>query len=134
MLMFDLIICRVPLPDDPPAFIKPGHLFQSKDLTCDLRTYEITADGRIVDEDGGDSGRHIVEFYTSNIRAMDEDEAVYTRDGADAESVKYRAYAVAGKGVRVEVILRTREPAKSMAEFGELPELTGGLGTRFVYV
>ena len=48
MGMFDHVRCSAPLPGTPPAFVHPGHLFQSKSLDCLMGTYEITAEGRLV--------------------------------------------------------------------------------------
>jgi hypothetical protein len=50
MGMFDYLKCSYPLPGNPPAFVNPGHEFQTKDLECSLDHYEITTDGRLLHE------------------------------------------------------------------------------------
>lgn len=44
MGMYDSLGCRYPLPN--PEF--QDSLFQTKDLDCELKIYEITADGRLI--------------------------------------------------------------------------------------
>jgi hypothetical protein len=67
MGMFDDIRCSAKLPGTPPEFIKPGHSFQTKDLDCALRHFEITATGRLVDRSGADLEFHgDIEFYGGN--------------------------------------------------------------------
>lgn len=49
MGMFDLIVCRAPLPD---GYISPERQeFQTKDFECTLSTYTITEDGRLICDD-----------------------------------------------------------------------------------
>lgn len=126
MGMYDNIICSAPLPGTPPAFIKPGHQFQSKDLGCTLATYEITADGRLMYVCSGWSEEEKAEavhqadfhgdlhFYTSNWAAMDKD-AIYTQAGEPYESVDYLARF--SNGVLQSIVETDREtkPAKPVA-------------------
>lgn len=48
MGMYDEIICRYPLPTQPPGFIKStDHRYQSKSLECRMDVYEIRDDGTL---------------------------------------------------------------------------------------
>lgn len=49
MGMFDFLLCEYPLPLDGMAGVK----WQTKDLTCELETYRITADGVLEVRFGG---------------------------------------------------------------------------------
>lgn len=48
MGMYDDIKCEVPLPDD---YTPKDGVFQTKDFDCELTTYTITKDGRLVSDD-----------------------------------------------------------------------------------
>lgn len=83
MGMFNSIVCDYALPD-LPAFVKPGHKFQTKDIhPLMLDTYTIDASGRIsLDDFTGD-----FEFYTYDDNAR--------------ERLAYAARFVAGQLVRI---------------------------------
>lgn len=112
--MFDEVICNYPLPEKPPAFIKPDHRFQTKSFDCYMDTYIISKDGKLSkkhnkymyheDEDNLDVTKledtdedHTGEvfFYTSNIHGSGP--AIYTSNGEDYESVTYKAIFINGK-------------------------------------
>ena len=113
MGMYDNISCDYPLPGKLPSFIKPGHVFQTKDLDQCLIHYHITKDGLLetLDQAGNQpqnfSGE--VEFYDSNICASGP--GIYTRNGEDAESVSYLAVFEKGKLQSIKEVENTKEPA-----------------------
>ncbi len=47
MGMYDSIRVRSPLPN-PPAWVEPDTVWQTKELLCELVEFEITADGRLL--------------------------------------------------------------------------------------
>lgn len=128
MGMYDCVRCSAAFPGTPPAFIKPGHDFQTKDLNCLLDTYEIGADGflRLIEKSMVNDGVPDTSlgsavlfhgdlcFYTSNIRGSGP-EGVFTQDGEDAESVGYRARFVNGKLQDITETSRECRPAWSVA-------------------
>jgi hypothetical protein len=124
MGMFDYVKCSAPLPGEPPAFVGPGHRFQTKDLDCTLSEYEITADGRLVLA-GTIWGKGsppepiefhgVLDFYDSNCRGC-SDRFTFTSHGEDGESVDYRATFDHGQLVAIVETGRTREPALPVAE------------------
>lgn len=147
MGMYDTIICRHPLPGDPPKFVLPRadhpdtadaadgysgyYPFQSKDLDCALDTYIIDELGQLLllprhGADRGGSGRvsvpytGTIDFYASNVYASCG-RAIYTRDGSDAESVDYRAKFLDGKLIDIQQTERTIEPALKYVERREAP-------------
>lgn len=119
MGMFDYIVCEMPLPGTVPAFIEPGHEFQTKDTPEQLlRTYRFGADKELYGPDGqklnftGD-----IDFYTSNICGCGP--GVYTTDGADAESVAFNAHVVGGRVQSLEQTEYEIKPAlPSVRQFG----------------
>jgi len=66
--MFDYVRCSYELPNRP-AWAK---VFQTKDLDCELATYEITTNGYLV-ETGGIDGAASVPF-TGGLRFYDGDD------------------------------------------------------------
>lgn len=132
MGMYDNIRCKHPLPGTPPAFAARC-LWQTKDLDCDLSTYEITEDGRLllVETLFGDFLPEPVEvsdvhqdlrFYNSNLRAQDADGTKYTDDGSDYESVDYRARFSNGKLDYIVEEGRERIPARPYSEWPYRPK------------
>lgn len=123
MGMFDYVKCSAPLPGEPPAFVGPGHRFQTKDLDCTLAEYEITADGRMVlsgREDAIDFDGD-VNFYDTNCvgASINQDGMVhFTEDGEDAEFVEYVARFADGRLTGIEEVDRTRWPAHPASERG----------------
>lgn len=105
MGMFDNIICHYNLPGIPPAWIREGHPFQSKDLDCQMDTYTIAADGSF---DEADYTGNLV-FYTSNV--VGAGPGLYTQNGEDAEDVEYTAKIVDGKLVSITETGRSSTPA-----------------------
>ena len=133
MGMYDEIECEYPLPGNPPAWIKSGHRFQTKDLSCLMETYTIEADGTFSEpEYTGELG-----FYTSNV--VGTGPGTYTKDGEDAESVAYRAVIVGGVLSSITETEHTREPAWPVArqinrhrrvEVAAKPEIVPVVGMR----
>lgn len=131
MGMYDEIVCRHPLPGTPPAFVRDGHRFHSKDLECILAVYEITTDGRLCyagetdhwssrlsdDELAGFHGT--IDFYTSNWSAIGYGHT-FTPGGEDFEDVRYRAYFTNGTLDRLDEVWRGVEPAKPMSEYNAI--------------
>lgn len=124
MGMFDYVKCSAPLPGEPPAFVWPGHRFQTKDLDCTMSQYHITVDGRLVLVGilwGKGSPLEpieyhgVLDFYDSNIRGC-SDGFNFTSRGEDGESVDYRATFDRGRLVAIVEAARTREPALPIAE------------------
>lgn len=130
MGMFDEVLCSAKLPGQPPAFVvATGFRFQTKDLDCELATYEITEDGRLVCRDGGwleEDGKGPVdftgdlEFYQSNWVAVSNG-IDFTRDGEDYESVTYTARFIDGRLQQIVETWRERKPAlpQSDLHFGK---------------
>jgi hypothetical protein len=111
MGLFDEVICDYPLPGTPPAFVKPGHCFQTKDLDCDMSAYHISEDGAI--DIPGFTGA--IEFYTSNTCAGGWGIS-FTPDGADAESVEYCATFTDSRLVSLVESSRSSSPALPVEE------------------
>lgn len=119
--MYDELVCERPLPGTPPAFIGPGHRFQTKDFDCELAVYTVRADGSLWREGRGDAepaphdftGR--VEFGTSNFAAGGHG-ATFTRGGEDWEDVDYAATFAGGRLVELVEDRRERGPALPVAE------------------
>lgn len=113
MGMFDYVVCELPLPGRVPAWLKPGHLFQTKDTPPQaLDTFRIKAD-RTITHQGYDADHSpqkectcvgmnaSIEFRTNNICGV-HGPALYTRDGEDAVSLAYVAVVVNGIVVDVQ--------------------------------
>jgi hypothetical protein len=111
MGMYDEIICDYPLPGTPPAFVNQGHVFQTKDWECDMSRYRIATDGTvdILDFTG------TLDFYTTNVCGSAWG-VTFTGDGADAESVEYRATFRESKVVSLVENCRDRQSALPIAE------------------
>jgi len=108
MGMFDYIRCEYPLPGNPPACFQ-GAAYQTKDLDCDLKTYVITAEGKLTLDDQACGFTGTVEFYTTNIVAGGP--GPYTKNGEDARHVTYRAVLLQGGLVSIEEIENRAERA-----------------------
>ena len=121
MGMYDYIICRYPLPGEPPGFCaNAGHQYQTKSLDCLLHTYEITQAGQLKRIESGVweklhepemiSFDGVLEFYDGNLSA-----AAYglgfTQNGEDEEWVTYEATFVNGVVQRIIETERERKPA-----------------------
>jgi hypothetical protein len=127
MGMFDNLRCSAPLPGTPPEFIKPGHLFQTKDIECSMTTWEITADGRLVEagepwyEGEGHARRDDLDF-TGDVNFYDNNGVGYshgfsfTANGEDYESVTYCALFASGRLQQITEVSRTQEPALPRSE------------------
>jgi hypothetical protein len=132
MGMFDTIINRYPLPEDFPDFARgDGRRFQTKDLDCELATFEITPDGRLTRTGWGWYGEGTdplpgAEDYSGDMEIYDANMAAccggqtYTEDGSDYESVSLRFRFNAGHVASVELIEHIRHPALSMADRREI--------------
>lgn len=96
MGMFDeIVVPRSLLPGTPPDFVQDTHVFQTKDLICDLSRYEVDDSGRFIDDDVKDFTGSI-NFYSNN-QCASWGKIAYTRNGENAESVSYTAVFVDGK-------------------------------------
>ncbi len=74
MSMFDYVRCEVPLPDDWNA-----RNLQTKDFDCDMVTYTITKDGRLMLDNQHDANFHgVVNFYGSEGLIWHEYNAKFT--------------------------------------------------------
>ncbi len=70
MGLFDDLKCEYPLPGTNPE--KADIQFQTKDLSCEMRQYTITSDGRLVENSGREDHNSItatLNFYWSNVVA-----------------------------------------------------------------
>lgn len=115
MGMFDEIVCDFPLPGSPPAFIRPGHVFQTKSLDCEMVNYRIAADGTFSMPDYTGT----IEFDTSNFVAS-VGEFTFTRDGEDYERVDYRAIIASGRLTGIWEIDRERKNALPLSLIHEV--------------
>jgi len=129
MGMFDNIKCHAPLPGTPPSFVDgPDHLFQTKDLDCELAVYEITDDGRLfqtgkscyADEMAAEPIAYhgTIEFYDGNLSGY-SDGYNFTSKGQDYESVTYLATFDHGRLIGIEETEREQKPALPMRLFHE---------------
>jgi hypothetical protein len=111
MGLFDYVRCEYPLPGNPPECAATAN-FQTKDLTCYLEQYVITADGRLVHE-SGDEDHSIftgtIDLDWSNITSTGP--GVYTANGEDAQYLEYRCTFIAGKVADFKEVNNSREPA-----------------------
>lgn len=103
MGLFDYVTCEYPLPEGHPEWMT---CFQTKDLGCDMSTYIIGADGRIP---GLPDFTGTIDFYGSNITGSGP--GLYTANGDDARSIKYRAVFVDGKLIELVKTSDETEPA-----------------------
>lgn len=118
MGMYDYVICEYPLPGNPPEWAKE---FQTKDLDCQMDTYTITADGRLVGNEDLSDFTGTIEFYDSNVVASGP--GTYTQNGEDAQWAEYRAIFVVGKLSELREIENRRERAAKYKP-REYPRLT----------
>jgi len=114
MGMFDEIRCNYPTPIQLPTWVE---WFQTKDLTCALLRFEITADGRLVelsDEPDDWSDYHAdLRFYTSNLVMSNQDGLwVENHTGDQYEHFEFTARFTDGKLSRIRLTKHCREPAK----------------------
>jgi hypothetical protein len=132
MGMYDHIICRYPLPGEPPSFCAgKGNRFQSKSLDCFMATYEITEAGELLQTGNmyGDLEKPetvafhgVLEFYDSNWAALAFG-VRFTASGEDFESVTYEATFVNGKVQSIAETEREREPALARSVLDEIDAL-----------
>lgn len=110
MGLFDFLRIEYSLPGDPPSWSLAA--FQTKDLGCLMQQYIVTADGKLVKENGrAEDFTGTVNFYTSNVVAMGP--GIYTEDGEDARWLEYGADFTAGQLTAIrEVENRTERAAK----------------------
>lgn len=83
MGMYDEVMVRVPLPGGPAR--QP---FQTKDLECELATYEITADGRLVYEERDINHTGELRFYSIDHDTRHWHEYVATFIRGDLDSIR----------------------------------------------
>lgn len=123
MGMFDYIICKYPLPTKPPDFCTDAnHSYQTKDLICQLATYEITESGELKQVDPDSElvpFDGVIEFYDGNVAAAAYGMS-FTPDGEDREWVAYEATFVNGVVQSIVETQREREPALSKAQLSEI--------------
>lgn len=122
MGMYDLIVCKYPLPGTPPEFCADSyHEYQSKSLQCLLDTYEIATTGelrRIAKWSRDDNPKEyepvkfqgVLEFYDDNLSAT-AGGVSFTRNGEDYEWVVYEATFVNGLVQSIVETERERHPA-----------------------
>ncbi len=135
MGMFDEIRCKYPLPIALPDWVD---WFQTKDLDCTLRQFEITEDGRLIelpaepdtwnDADPGDwSDYHAdLRFYTTNLAASGPDGRwVQSGTGDDYESFEFVARFTDGKLTRIRLLEHSKEPARPVSEWKLASQLQG---------
>jgi len=134
MGMFDEIICEYPLPEFVPSFIKEGHKFQTKSLDNTMSIYKISKDGKLIlaeqiwghaaaNQDLNFHGE--IYFYTNNISGCGHG-VYFTRDGAAAENVDYKAVFNQGQLTEIKLVNYTIEDALPSSEqnFKYLQELS----------
>lgn len=113
MGLFDYVRCEYPLPGNAPSFAAEAD-YQTKDLTCYMKHYTITADGQLVEDSGAekwDDFTGTVDLDWSNVVASGP--GTYTRDGEDAHYLEYRVVFVKGKVTEiVEVTNESHRAAK----------------------
>ena len=114
MSTYDELVCNYPLPGSPPAFIKAGHAFQTKDFDCQLQTYTIHADGSFSKPDF--SG--VVHFYTTNW-SINAYGFTFTLDGTDWISVEYEAEFAKGRLKSLVEISHESSPALPTSAYYE---------------
>lgn len=111
MGLFDYVRCEYPLPGNPPECARDAH-FQTKDLTCYMEQYTITAEGRLIHESGTEDHSKFtghVDLYWNNIVASGP--GIYTANGEDAHCLEYRVVFVDGRVSSVEVLQDEKQPA-----------------------
>ena len=125
MGMFDYIKCSYPLPIEIPAWMGQ---FQTKDLTCYLEEYEISADGLLVclsdpSEDWSDYHDDL-HFYESNWAISTKEGVMYTQDGTgpDYISIEFVARFTEGKVSRITVAQHEQYPAQPASTYRALGE------------
>jgi hypothetical protein len=124
MDMFDYLRCDHPLPGTPPAFIRPGHEFQTKDTPSQgLETYVITGDGELTGWEVEDQYHGTIEFYDSNCVASDKG-FWFTEDGQDYEYVTYQATFAKGKLTGIQETQRERHAALPRSALCQSPRPT----------
>jgi hypothetical protein len=109
--MFDNVVCRAELPGKPPAFIGPGHVFQTKQFDCELFGYEITEDGRLVCTSRTGDRWKSVEYNPPEAIDFHGDMCFYTGHTADCggyDFVEYVARFTEGRLTRIREVSRTR--------------------------
>ncbi len=116
MGMFDELVCKMELPGQKPDFVQDGHLFQTKDLDCDMDVFRIDESG-VLDYEPPFTGE--LEFYASNIVGAGCG-FQYTKDGEDAESVTYVATVRDGLVISIQQTCYKRSVALSSAEYREV--------------
>ena len=101
MGMYDLVICRYPLPGTPPDFCASlDHQYQSKSLDCVMATHEITEAGELQQVGPGFLEKQdqpetvhfsgVLKFYDGNSTASAYGVS-FTPNGEDREWVAYEA-------------------------------------------
>lgn len=111
MGMFDYIMCEYPLPGQD-GNLANTLMFQTKDLDCFMKQYSITVDGRIYDRSEGaflDDFTGAVDISYWNVTSSGP--GLYTKDGEDAHSLRYRVLFVDGKVHAIKETENKREPA-----------------------
>jgi hypothetical protein len=122
MGMFDEIICEYPL-ENAPSFIEEGHKFQTKSLDNTMSVYKISKDGKLIlvkEICGSEVNKDLkfhgeIIFYTSNIKGCGHG-IYFTRDGAAAENVDYKAIFNQGQLTEIKLINKTIEDALPVSE------------------
>lgn len=135
MGMFDEIICRYPLPGTPPAFVKPGHVFQAKDMEHGCWIYQLGSDGILRSADTFERSQGNLQFddverftgeivfYASNVRGGAPSRkggyVQFTDDGSDAIQISYDATFENGHLITLREENRTTEPALPVSRMND---------------
>lgn len=111
MGLFDYVRCEYPLPGNPPECAATAN-FQTKDLTCYMQQYVITADGSLVcesDKEDLTAFTGVVDLDWSNVTSVGP--GTYTANGEDAQYLEYKVTFVNGGVADFKEINNSREPA-----------------------
>jgi hypothetical protein len=140
MGLFDEIHCKMPLPGEPPEFVKRCPVFQTYDLGCGMGAYTITKDGQLVIESTMLSDqfaeimgvefrpspmnfcRKRIEMHASNLRAgapgkgRDKGKYInYTDDGSDWVQIGYVVQIRDDRVSSIKETSRVVSPARKYA-------------------
>lgn len=121
MGMYDLVICRYPLPGTPPDFCASlDHQYQSKSLDCVMATFEITEAGELkrvsssfsqeMDQPEPVSFHGVLQFYDGNTTGYAFGVS-FTAAGEDEEWVAYEATFTNGIVQSMVETEREKQPA-----------------------
>lgn len=111
MGLFDWVTCEYPLPGNPPE-CAVNAAYQTKDLTCWMMNYTITADGKLIESKGEEDWSFFtgtIDLGWSNVVASGP--GIYTADGENAVYLEYRVTFVNGVVASFLEVENRSEPA-----------------------